>query len=102
MQASSLDKLLAGSDLALDATILFDADVDLLVARLLRRATQLQRPDDTSDVIAHRVSLFQREIAGLAGHYEGRGLLLRIDASQGRETVSRDVISRLQTLTGLG
>ena len=79
-QLSFLDNVLAESGTALDAVIQLVVDPNEVVSRLLKRAHEEGRTDDTEDTIRHRQSLYQRETAPLIAVYKDRGLVIEIDA----------------------
>jgi len=79
-QLGFLDDLLAKDGEALDAVIQLVAEQDELVSRLLKRAHEEGRSDDTADTIRHRQSLYLRETAPLIAVYKERGLVIEIDA----------------------
>ena len=64
-----------------------------LKARLRESGEELiRRPDDAhAHAIIQRIAAFQAEKEVLAAHYEARGLLKRIDASQDIESVTRAI-----------
>ena len=79
-QLSFLDGILAESGAALDAVILLVVDPDELVSRLLKRAHEQGRTDDTEETIRHRQELYARETSPLIAVYKERGLVIEIDA----------------------
>ncbi|MCU1471565.1 MAG: adenylate kinase [Glaciihabitans sp.] len=79
-QLGFLDKLLAAQGTALDAVIQLVVDPNEVVTRLLKRAHEEGRSDDTEDTIRYRQSLYQRETAPLIAVYKDRGLVIEIDA----------------------
>ncbi|TBN57811.1 adenylate kinase [Glaciihabitans arcticus] len=79
-QLGFLDGVLAKSDTALDAVIQLVVDPNEVVSRLLKRAHEEGRTDDTEDTIRHRQSLYKRETAPLIAVYKDRGLVIEIDA----------------------
>lgn len=79
-QAEALDRLLAEASAPLDAVLFFRVDEDELLRRLQERSAQQGRSDDDPDVIRHRLGVYQRESAPVAGYYRQRGLLCEIDA----------------------
>jgi len=79
-QLGFLDGVLAESGTALDAVIQLVVDPNEVVSRLLKRAHEEGRTDDTEDTIRHRQSLYQRETAPLIAVYKERGLVIEIDA----------------------
>ena len=79
-QLGFLDGVLAEAGTALDAVIQLVVDPNEVVSRLLKRAHEEGRTDDTEDTIRHRQSLYQRETAPLIAVYKERGLVIEIDA----------------------
>lgn len=78
-QADALRTVLADQGAALDAVLLLEADTDEVVARLLKRAEQQGRADDTEDVIRHRQDVYREQTAPLVDLYAQEGLLVRVD-----------------------
>jgi adenylate kinase len=79
-QLGFLDNLLTAEGTALDAVIQLVVDPNEVVTRLLKRAHEEGRSDDTEDTIRYRQSLYQRETAPLIAVYKDRGLVIEIDA----------------------
>lgn len=79
-QLHFLDAQLAADGTALDAVVQLVADEDEIVSRLLKRAHEEGRTDDTPETIRYRQSLYQRETAPLIAVYKERGLVIEIDA----------------------
>jgi adenylate kinase len=78
-QVDFLDELLAAHGTALDAVIQLTADTDSVVERLLKRAVEQGRADDTEDVIRQRLAIYDTETAPLIEIYGDRGLLVTVD-----------------------
>ena len=74
-----------------DAVIYQTAPEEELVARLLERAEVEGRPDDTLDVIRHRLAVYTRETAPLVDYYRGRGLLIELNTNRPEEDVRADL-----------
>jgi adenylate kinase len=69
-QAEALDDLLR--ELGRDLDVVFDLQVperEMLLQRLLHRAAEEGRSDDTPDAIKHRLELYDRETAPLVDYY---------------------------------
>lgn len=94
-QLHFLDDLLATSGAALDAVVQLVVDTDELIGRLLKRAHEAGRTDDTEDTIRHRQELYLRETAPLIALYEARGLVIKIDALGGVDEVADRIESAL-------
>ncbi len=78
-QVEALDAMLAESGAALDAVVELTVDTDEVVQRLLARAVEQGRADDTEDVIRERMRIYAEETAPLAAVYRERGLLTQVD-----------------------
>ena len=57
----------------------FHADTDEVVRRLLNRAVEQGRADDTEDVIRRRLEVYEEQTAPLTETYAARDLVVMID-----------------------
>ncbi|MDU0314926.1 adenylate kinase [Phycicoccus sp. M110.8] len=78
-QVDALDAILAEHDHRLEAVLELTVDEDAVVQRLLKRAEEQGRDDDTEEVIRERQAIYRRETAPLTEVYSGRGLLVQVD-----------------------
>jgi len=78
-QVAELDIILADLGIALDAVIQLTAERSELMSRMRRRAELEGRQDDTEEVIARRLDIYDAETAPLAEAYAARGLLVCVD-----------------------
>ena len=78
-QVHELDRLLHTDGTALDAVVQIVADTDEVVARLLKRAAEQGRADDTAEVIRHRMDIYEAQTAPLIEVYGARGLVVTVD-----------------------
>ncbi|MCL2796398.1 MAG: adenylate kinase [Microbacteriaceae bacterium] len=78
-QVAFLDAWLAEHGTQLDAVIQLTADTEHVVERLLKRAADQGRADDSEEVIRERLAIYERETAPLIDVYGGRGLLVTVD-----------------------
>lgn len=78
-QVAHLDDFLASRDESLDAVIELRVPRDESIARLGLRAAQEGRSDDTDDVIAHRLDIYENETAPILDVYGERGIVVAID-----------------------
>jgi adenylate kinase len=78
-QVAELDRLLQRSGESLDAVLLLAASDQVLEERLLKRAADQGRSDDTLEVIRHRLALYHAETEPLVALYDAAGLVLRVD-----------------------
>jgi adenylate kinase len=94
-QATAAAELGVRLGLTLDAVVYLQAPQAVLVQRLLDRAIQGGRSDDTEAVIRHRLEVFTTTTSPLISYYRDRGILLAVDADQPPETVSTEILARL-------
>lgn len=107
-QAQALDDLLGQQEVSLDAVVCYELSVEAIVNRLSGRRTcetckwvahvkfqpsrveglcdrcggrMLQRDDDRPDTIRTRMRAYENATRPLLGHYERKGILVRIDAT---------------------
>ncbi len=95
-QAEALERRLAELDCPLDAVVSFEIDEDQLRDRLAGRAEEQDRAeDDDEGAIRRRLELFNRETEPLLDFYDGRGLLVRIDAKGDPDEVTERIAAAL-------
>ena len=95
-QAEALDVMLAEADRELSVVLDFQLPEELAEQRLLKRAVQQGRRDDTPDVIHHRMETM-RIPDTLIEYYRARGILVGIHADRTIDEVFAEVLSVLQT-----
>ncbi|MCX6496204.1 MAG: adenylate kinase [Rhodoluna sp.] len=78
-QVNELDDILVSQHRILDAVVLLVADSDELVRRLLKRAQEQGRTDDTEEVIRHRQNVYLEQTQPLIEIYSSRSLVVEID-----------------------
>lgn len=78
-QAAALDDLLKEFEAPLTAAVLLEVDEDELVSRLLQRAQEEGRSDDTEDTIRTRMQVYKRDTQPLIDYYDERNKLRRVD-----------------------
>ncbi len=78
-QVEELDDILASQGKQLDVVVQLTADTDEVVRRLLNRAIEQGRADDTEDVIRRRLEVYAEQTAPLTDVYAERGLLVTVD-----------------------
>ena len=61
-------------DDAIEVALLLDVDTDELVERLLKRAAEQGRADDSEEVIRHRLDVYTTETEPFIAHY-GQGVI---------------------------
>jgi adenylate kinase len=101
----NLPQAVAAADLAarlgvtLHAAVYLHAPDAVLTRRLLARAGQEGRADDTADVIRHRLQVFTETTGPLVPYYTERGILVAVDADQPPDSVTADIQAGLSELS---
>lgn len=78
-QVGELAAMLRSDGLSLDAVVELAVDIDEVVARLVLRAAEQGRSDDSEDVIRRRLEVYTEQTAPLLALYADQGLLVRVD-----------------------
>ena len=86
-QADALETLLSEFDASLTAAILLGVNEEELILRLLGRAREEGRSDDTEDTIRHRMQVYKDQTKPLVDHYHKHGKLRQVDGMGSVEDV---------------
>ena len=78
-QVDDLDAFLASRGESLDAVIELVVPREESIARITQRAVEQGRTDDTEQVIANRLAIYERETAPILDVYREHGLVVEID-----------------------
>ncbi|WP_269815390.1 adenylate kinase [Kribbella monticola] len=97
-QVAVLDDLLAGQQRFVDGVVVLEVPDDELVARILHRASEANRSDDTEPVIRHRLKVYAEQTQPLIEVYAARGLVTTIDGTGDTAQVSQRVLAAAETL----
>ena len=97
-QATEARRIAEAQDSAVRRAIFLDVPHDELMERLLRRAGIEGRPDDTPDVIRHRLDVFTEATSPLLTFYRERGLLDVIDGTLEPDEVTSRIVAALPPL----
>jgi adenylate kinase len=95
-QATAAAELAARLGVTLHGTVYLDAPEEVLTRRLLARAHQSGRADDTADVIRHRLQVFAETTRPLVAYYAERGILVTVNADQPPESVTAAIQAQLR------
>jgi adenylate kinase len=98
VQAAALDEMLGEIDRSLDAILFFDLPDAVAIERMLRRAAEENRPDDTPEVIARRLEIYHSETEPIVEHYRATGKLVPLHADRPVEQVWVEISSALGAL----
>ncbi|WP_375390299.1 adenylate kinase [uncultured Amnibacterium sp.] len=94
-QVFTLDDCLEATEGGLDAVVQLVAEQDEVVQRLLKRAKDQGRSDDTEDVIRKRLEVYQEQTHPLVAVYAQRGVLVSVDAIGEVDEVSDRILAAL-------
>ena len=94
-QVVELDSMLSDAGTQLDAVVLLTADPDEVVRRLLNRAIEQGRADDTEDVIRRRLEVYEEQTAPLINTYGARDLVVTVDGLGAVEEVTERILGAL-------
>ncbi|HZR93465.1 MAG TPA: adenylate kinase [Gaiellaceae bacterium] len=95
-QAEALDELLRELGRPLDLILEFLVSDAVATARMLKRAEEEGRPDDTPEAIARRLAIYHRDTEPLAEHYRATGKLVGIHAEGTIEQVWAEIQQALE------
>lgn len=94
-QVNELDRILSKDNSALDAVVLLEAETDEVVARLLKRAIEQGRFDDTEEVIRHRMDVYTEQTSPIIAVYDNRQLVVRVNALGPVDEVTARIVDAL-------
>jgi adenylate kinase len=97
-QAEALDAMLGEIGRSLDAILYFDLPDDEAVRRLLGRAADEERADDTPEVIARRLAIYHSETEPIVEHYRATGKLVPLHAERPVAEVYTEIQVALEQL----
>ncbi|WP_101614667.1 adenylate kinase [Bifidobacterium margollesii] len=95
-QVVALDAMLERLGTPLDAVVALDADHDVLMERMKKRAEIEGRSDDTPEAIAKRLETYAKETAPLLDTYKQRGLLREIDGVGEIDAIQANIVKALE------
>jgi adenylate kinase len=98
-QVAALDEMLERLGTPLDAVVALEADRDVLLERMAKRAQIEGRSDDNPETIKARLAVYEKETKPLLDTYEKRGLLVRINGVGSIESITDDIIAHLDART---
>lgn len=96
-QVGELDAMLRSDGLRLDAVIELTVDIDEVVQRLVQRAKDQGRADDSEDVIRRRLEVYSEQTAPLIALYQDHGILTKVNGLGEIETVSTAIRSAISS-----
>lgn len=96
-QVHELDDMLGAAGHALDRVVELKVEIDELVARLVKRAAEQGRTDDTEEVIRRRQEVYAEQTAPLIELYTERGLVRTVDGLGGVDEVGERILAVLRS-----
>ena len=90
------------TDRVLDAVVCLDIGHEHLIERLEQRGRETGRCDDNEQTVRHRIEEYEQKTLPLLAYYDGRGILVRVDAMGDVDEVSGRVLAALEELPERG
>lgn len=78
-QVQFLDQILSKKSEKIEKVLELTIDIPVVVERLLKRAQEQGRIDDTKEVITKRLEVYATSTAPLLAEYQSRGILIKVD-----------------------
>ena len=97
-QARALYGIAVELGMTADVALHLQVEDGELVRRLLARAQDTGRSDDTEDVIRHRLALYYEVTHPILAWYGERGILVSVDANRDADAVGRQILTALEVL----
>ncbi len=99
-QAGALDELLNRLGQPVDEALQIDVDVDMVVARIAKRAAEEGRSDDSEQTVRNRMNVYSEQTAPVVDHYGRKGVLSRVLGEGSIEEVFQRIRGVLQMRAG--
>jgi len=97
-QAEALDEMLDAIGRPVDIVFFFDVSDDVATERMLGRATDEGRTDDTPEAIAKRLDNYHEHTEPVVDAYRSAGKLVHLDASRSIDEVWDEIQSAIAAL----
>ncbi|NIS09673.1 MAG: adenylate kinase [Candidatus Dadabacteria bacterium] len=78
-QADALETMLSNEGLGIDSVVSVEVQDSELITRILKRAQEEGRADDTEDVVKNRLQVYKNQTEPLKGYYKEKGKLSEVD-----------------------
>ena len=95
-QVADLDAFLAARDEKIDAVIELNVPREESISRLTQRAREQGRTDDTEEVIANRLGIYERETAPILDVYRERDVVDTIDGVGTLDEITERIVAALK------
>ncbi len=90
-QVEALDLLLVELARPLEVVLELELEQETAVERMLGRAAEQGRADDTPEVIKNRFEVYRRQTEPLSNYYRSKGILVVIDSSPSMDEVFAEI-----------
>lgn len=100
-QARALYEIALELDMTADVALHLQVEDAELVRRLLGRAAEQQRSDDSEEVIRRRLALYYDVTHPILDWYGERGILVSVDARRPADQVGRHILTALEVMRQL-
>jgi adenylate kinase len=97
-QAYALDEMLAEIGKPLEAILFFQLDDATATERMLGRAREEGRSDDTPEVMARRLQIYHQDTEPVVEHYRATGKLVPLHADRSVNEVWAEIQAALERL----
>ena len=95
-QADVLQNILSEKGQNIDFALEIKVDDDEVVKRMLKRAEEQNRPDDTEEIIRERMKIYHKLTSPLTEYFADKGLLVTVDGSGDIEEVTKLIYEALE------
>lgn len=95
-QVNFLDQILSKKSQKIEKVLELTIDIPVVVERLLKRAQEQGRIDDTKEVITKRLEVYANSTAPLLAEYKNRGILVQVDGMGSVSEVEEKINSALR------
>jgi adenylate kinase len=96
VQAEALDQLLERLEQPVDEALQIDVDVEMVIARIAKRAAEEDRSDDTEETVRKRMDVYAAQTAPVVDYYANKGVLSRVLGEGSIEEVFQRIKGILQ------
>ena len=101
-QVMELDNMLASLGHRLDAVVELRAPDAELERRMMQRAKEQGRKDDTVEVFRRRLDLYHRDTHEVVAVYAGRGMVVSVDGSGEPRAITEQAIAAVEKFLAAG
>lgn len=94
-QAEHMDWFFETEGIAVDHVLYYDLPDEIALERLLHRAEDSGRSDDTPETFKKRLEVYHQQTEPIIDHYRYQGKLIEIDARPSIEEIFQNTLQRL-------